>query len=395
MAIGVGYWYSSSLHIRVNEIWKQALWEDCDNRMRVINSKKVILFSPEALSTIEIETEKESWNFKKDSTYSVNDKESSFWSDQCYLSTRNTVKLEKLDKLFRSKLKENGYDYQTIVSYYNKDLNELIFSSPDNVSLLDDFMKLPYQVNIANSMFLEGYVKGYWIDGLLWSMDFSYLLWGTGAIFILALVILTLRNKCIKSRKSSDQSNQTDAKNEETPDKTTNLSGDSVQQEITQAIEPEETKLEETKSEEVEPEEIKSKETEQSTIPVTESAEDKTDSSLPPTEIVIYMDKRKHILFYSDKSILLSPKLFALFYQLSQGEDYFQPYDYLFQKFDGDKKQLGQLIINLRRKLKSFPGIDINVVRASGCQLEGMGNIKIRIERIDGKVANDMDEHTD
>lgn len=395
MVIGVGYWYSSNLHIKVNEIWRQALWEDCENRMRGISGKKVYLFSPVTFSKIGIETEEQSLTLEKDSTDLISDKESHFLGDQYYLSTRNTVKLEKLDKLFRSKLKENSYDYQTIVSYYNKDLNELTFSSPDNVSLLDDFMKLPYQVNIANSMFLEGYVKGYWIDGLLWSMDFSYLLWGTGAIFIVALVILMLRSKFIKSRKSFDQSNQTDAKNEETPDKITNLSGDFVQQEITQAIEPEETKLEETKSEEAEPEEMKSKETEQSTIPVTESAEDKTDSSLPPTEIVIYMDKRKHILFYSDKSILLSPKLFTLFYQLSQGEDYFQPYDYLFQKFDGDKKQLGQLIIHLRKKLEEIPYLVISVVRASGYQLGGKGNIKIRIERIDGKVANDMDEHTD
>lgn len=395
IAIFVGNNYASNLQTQMTEIWKQAIMDDCANRMKEISVKKKHKLAPAPLSNVKVETEDLTVYLEKDSTDILSDDEGSFLCDQFYLSINNPVKLEKLNELFQFKLKQNGYDFKTMVSQYVKEGDKTEFSNFDDVKFLDDYLKLTYAADIEGVICLEGYVRAGWLESLLWGKTYYISLSIIAFVAFIALVILVIKNKLLKFRKLSAQSNQSDAKNEESPDKTTNLSGDFVQQEEIEVIKPEETKVEETKPANTELEETKLEETELSTIPATESAEDKTDSSLPPTEIVIYMDIRKQILFYSDKSILLSPKLFALFYQLSQGEDYFQPYDYLYEKLVCEKKHLEQWVSKLREKLVETPYLLISTVRASGYQLEGKDNIKIRIERINGKVANDMDEHTD
>lgn len=395
IAIFIGNNYASNLQTQVTEIWKQAIMDDHANRMKEISVKKKHKLAPAPLSNVKVETEDFTVYLEKDSTDILSDDEGSFLCDQFYLSINNPVKLEKLNELFQLKLKQNGYDFKTMVSQYLKEGDKTEFSNFDDVKFLDDYLKLTYAADIEGAICLEGYVRAGWFESLLWGKTYYISLSIIAFVAFIALVILMLKNKLLKFRKPSAQSNLSDVKNDETPGEATNLSGVSVQQEEIEVIKPEETKLEETKPANTELEETKLEETEQSTIPATESAEDKTDSSLPPTEIVIYMDIRKHFLFYSDKSILLSPKLFALFYQLSQGEDYFQSYDYLYEKLGCEKMHLEQWVSKLRERFVKTPYLLISTVRASGYQLGGKGNIKIRIERIDGKVANDMDEHTD
>lgn len=355
IVIFVGNNYASNLQTQVTEIWKQAIMDDRANRMKEISVKKKHKLAPAPLSNVKVETEDLTVYLEKDSTDILSDDEGSFFCDQFYLSINNPVKLEKLNELFQFKLKQNGYDFKTMVSRYVKEGNKTEFNNLDDVKFLDDYLKLTYAADIEGAICLEGYVRAGWFESLLWGKTYYISLSIIAFVAFIALVILVIKNKLLKFRKPSTQSNQSDAKNEQTLNKTTNLSDVSAQQEVAPVIEPEETKLEETKpadtepeetkleetkSEEAEPEVIKSKETELSTVHAAESAEDKTDSSLPPTEIVIYMDIRKHFLFYSDKSILLSPKLFALFYQLSQGEDYFQSYDYLYEKLGCEKMHL-------------------------------------------------------
>lgn len=45
-AIGGGYWHSYSSRAEMAAIWKQALLEDCTNRMRDIDAKKKHVFLP-------------------------------------------------------------------------------------------------------------------------------------------------------------------------------------------------------------------------------------------------------------------------------------------------------------------------------------------------------------
>ena len=52
-----------------------------------------------------------------------------FWLISRYLSFKNPVKLEKLDSLFRLKLKENGLDYKTAVSLYNNSTDKRHFTA--------------------------------------------------------------------------------------------------------------------------------------------------------------------------------------------------------------------------------------------------------------------------
>lgn len=121
IAIGAGYWYSCSLRTKVTEIWKQTLWDDCANRMREIGVKKTHGFSPVVSSGIKIETESQTLHFEKDSTKLLTADEGDFLADQYYLSLKNPVKIEKLDSIFRLKLKENGFTFKTAVSLYDNE----------------------------------------------------------------------------------------------------------------------------------------------------------------------------------------------------------------------------------------------------------------------------------
>lgn len=160
IAIGGGYWHSYSLHTKVTEIWKHTLWEDCTNRMREIDVKKKHIFIPTTSSDIKIETEGQTLHLKKDGTESLTTEEKDFLADQYYLSLKNPVKIEKLDSLFRLKLKENSFNFKTAVSLYDNETAKKTFYGQEDVKVLHDYLKLTYKVDIRDVILLEGYVKG-------------------------------------------------------------------------------------------------------------------------------------------------------------------------------------------------------------------------------------------
>ena len=81
----------------------------------------VQIFSSDTSPNIKIETEGQTLHLKKDAGKFLTAKEKDFLADQVYLSLENPVKIEKLDSLFRLKLKENGFTFKTAVSLYNNE----------------------------------------------------------------------------------------------------------------------------------------------------------------------------------------------------------------------------------------------------------------------------------
>ena len=105
---------------------------------------------------------------------------------------------------------------------------------------------------------------------------------------------------------------------------------------------------------------------------------------MQPKAAVIFLDEEKLTLVYADKKISLAPKVFGLFYQLAQGKDYFQSYNFLLQNLwsdedNVDKKHLEQIVIRLRKNLKDIP-LSIDSIRGSGYQIKGVNDIKINIK---------------
>lgn len=347
IAIGIGYWHSYSLRTKVTEIWKHTLWEDCTNRMREIDVKKIHILSPTVSSDIKIETEDKTLHLKKDGTALLTTAEKDFLADQFYLSLKNPVKIEELDSTFRLKLKENGFNFKTAVSIYNNDSDKKTFYGINNVCLLLDYLKLTYKVDIQNVIVLEGYVRGGWLESLLWGKGYYILL---SLILFGSLVLLVLEKRRLKYL------NQFVPENEQLREMLQILPVEFVQKDVELITEPAEIHTQ-------------------------------PEFNLRPTNIVVFLDEKKHTLVYADKEIPLAPKVFSLFYQLTQGKDYFQSYDFLFQSLwsdqgSVDKKHLEQLVIRLRKYLKDIP-LNIDTIRGSGFQIKGENDVEITIEQIE------------
>lgn len=347
IAIGGGYWHAYSLRGKVTDVWKRTLWEDCTNRMSESNVKKIQTFSSTISSDIKIEDERQTLHVKKDSTESLTADEGDFLADQYYLSQKNPVKIEKLDSLFRIKLKENGCNFKTAVSFYDNETAQKTFYGQEDVKILHDYLRLTYKVDIRDVILLEGYVKGGWLENLLWGKGFYILL---SLIFFGALVLLVLEKRRLRFLMQFVRENQLIR---ETP---LVLPIEFVQ------------------------------DAELATEPVEEHTQ--PELNLQPTVLDIFLDEEKHTLVYTDKEILLAPKVFDLFYQLAQGKDCFQSYELLYQSLwsnagSADKKHLEQLVIRLREKLKDIPQLRIETIRGSGYQIKGENDIKINIEQID------------
>ena len=347
IAIGTGYWYSCSLRTKVTEIWKQTLWDDCTNRMSEIGVKKTHGFSPEVSSGIKIETENQTLYFEKDSTKVLTADEGDFLADQFYLSLKNPVKIEELDSLFRLKLKENGFTFKTAVSLYDNETEKKTFYGQEDVKVLHDYLRLTYKVDIRDIILLEGYVKGGWLENLLWSKGYYISL---SLILLGALILLVLEKRRLKYLKQFVPENQ-------------------PIREIPLTLTVELGKDSEF---------------------VTEAVEECPEPELPlqATTIIVFLDENKHTLVYADKEIPLAPKVFGLFYLLAQGKDYFQSYDFLLENLwsdeeSRDKKHLEQVVIRLRKDLKNdLPWLNIDVIRGSGYQIKGENNIEITIKQI-------------
>lgn len=342
-----GYWHSYCLQSKVSEVWKQTLWDDCTNRMREINGKKKQIFSSETSPNIEIETEDQTLHIKNDGTKSLTTKEKDFLADQFYLSFENPVKIEKLDSLFRLKLKENGFTFKTAVSLYDNETAKKTFYGQEDVKVLHDYLKLAYKVDIRDIILLEGYVKGGWLESLLWGKGYYILL---SLILFGSLVLLVLEKRRLKYL------NQFVPENEQLREMLQILPVEFVQKDVELITEPAEIHTQ-------------------------------PEFNLRPTNIVVFLDEKKHTLVYADKEIPLAPKVFSLFYQLAQGKDYFQSYDFLFQSLwsdqgNVDKKHLEQLVIRLRKYLKDIP-LNIDTIRGSGFQIKGENDVEITIEQIE------------
>ena len=347
--ISVGYWHSCCLRNKVTEIWKRTLWEDCMNRMSEINVKKKHIFSSTTSSDIKIVTEGQTLHLKKDSTESLTADEGDFLADQYYLSLKNPVKIEKLDSLFRLKLEENGFTFKTAVSLYDNQTEKKTFYGQEDVKVLHDYLKLIYKVDIRDIILIEGYVKGGWLENLLWGKGY-YILFSL--ILLGALPLLVLEKRKLKYLK------QFVPENELVQEIPLTLSVESVLRDTEQITDPVSVEVH--------------------TLPVL---------NLQPTVIVIFLDQKKHTLVYADEVILLAPKVFGLFYLLAQGKDYFQSYDFLLENLwsdeeNTDKKNLEQVVIRLRKDLKDITWLNIDTIRGSGYQIKGENDIKITIKQI-------------
>lgn len=362
--ISGGYWYSCSLQTQVTEIWKQTLWEDCTNRMREANVKKKHLFIPSVSPDIKIITKDQTLHLKRDSVKPYTADEGDFLADQQYLSFKNPVKLEKLDSLFRLKLKENGLDYKTAVSLYNNSTDKKTFYGQEDVKVLHDYLKLTYKVDIQDIILLEGYVKGGWIESIVWGTSYYVVL----SIVLMILGILIVKRK--QNNKSSKSPDQFVSENEQPMETEQALPDELVELKVEQLTEPV---------------------TEPEVEPVAESLEESLELPLQPTDNVVRYDERLCSLFYSDQTIQLTPKVFELFYFLSQGKDYFQSYEFLYKALgdknvEVDKKTMEQLVLRLRKDLNlTIPVLSIETIRAKGYQIKGKDEMEICIERIENK----------
>lgn len=354
--ISGGYWYSCSSRTKVTKIWKQTLWEDRTNRMREANVKTKYIFVPSASPDIKIITEGQTLHLKRDSIKPYTADEGDFLGDQQYLLLKNPVKLENLDSLFRLKLKENGLDYKTAVSLYNNGTDKKTFYGQEDVKVLHDYLKLTYKVDIQDIILLEGYVKGGWIESIVWGTSYYVVL----SIVLVILGILIVKRK--QNNKSSKSPDQFVSENEQPQETEQALPDELVEQKVEQLTEPE-----------VEPE-----------------VEPEAEPVLPTDNLVRY-DERMYSLIYGEKTITLTRKVFKLFCYLSQGKDYFQPYEYLYEALgnkntESDKKTVEQLAFHLRRDLsKSIPILNIETIWAKGYQIKGKDEMEIRIERIENK----------
>ncbi len=362
--ISGGYWYSCSSRTQVTEIWKQTLWEDRTNRMSEAKVKKKHTFVPTASPDIKIITEGQTLHLKRDSIEPYTADEGDFLADQQYLSFKNPVKLEKLDSLFRLKLKENGLDYKTAVSLYNNGTDKKTFYGQEDVKVLHDYLKLTYKVDIQDIILLEGYVKGGWIESIVWGTSYYVVL----SIVLVILGILIVKRK--QNNKSSKSPDQFVSENEQPQETEQALPDELVEQKVEQLTEPE---------------------TELVAEPVAESLEESLELPLQPTDNVVRYDERLCSLFYSDQTIQLTPKVFELFYFLSQGKDYFQSYEFLYKALgdknvEVDKKTMEQLVLRLRKDLNlTIPVLSIETIRAKGYQIKGKDEMEICIERIENK----------
>lgn len=200
--ISGGCWYSCSSRTQVTEIWKQTLWEDRTNRMSEAKVKKKHTFVPTASPDIKIITEGQTLHLKRDSIEPYTADEGDFLADQQYLSFKNPVKLEKLDSLFRLKLKENGLDYKTAVSLYNNGTDKKTFYGQEDVKVLHDYLKLTYKVDIQDIILLEGYVKGGWIESIVWGTSYYVVL---SIVLMILGILIVKRKQNNKTSKSPDQ----------------------------------------------------------------------------------------------------------------------------------------------------------------------------------------------
>lgn len=332
LALGGGYWYSLSSYSKVAEIWKQTLREDCTNRMSEISVRKKHMLSPKNSSDIKIVTESQTMQFKKDTTVNLAADEGDYLADQIYLSIKNPVKIEKVDSLFRFKLKENGFDFKTAVSLYHSESEKTTLYGINDVTLLSDYMECTYKFDLKDNIIMKGYAQGGLLLMLLYGKGF-YILLSISALFLLAILILVSKKRSyLKSLKQNAFEN--------------------------------------------------------------ENAQPDLDSS--ETANTLILDEKKHIVVCADKSILLTPKVFNLFYQLTQGRDYFQSYDYLFQTLwtkeeNADKKQLEQLVIRLRKDLKDITWLKIDTIRGTGYQIIGDDDVMINFNMIESSDESDVD----
>lgn len=321
-----GYGYSCISQSKMAEIWKQALQEDCENRMREVNAIKIHKFSSDTLSDVKIKTERQTLQIRKKGSESLNTEEKNFIADQSYLSIKNPVIIEKLDSLFRMRLEENGFLFETAVLFRNETTGQNSLYSRANEESLHSYLRLPCKINFQGTLFLVGYVKGSWLENWLWGSVYYIVL---SLLFVVLGGVLSL--VLWKRRKTNVLDKLIEQKDVKSIDKDTQPTSTLNEQSIGH---------------------------------------------------VITLDEKKNVVVFDDKEIQLTPKVFGLFYQLSQGKGYFQSYEFLLKKLwveeeNTDKKNLEQLVNRLRKDLKDISCLNIDTVRGSGYQITAENDLKI------------------
>lgn len=329
-----GYSYSCSSRSKVNEIWKQTVREDCAFRLHEIGTVIRYALTATPSSDIVVVTENDTAHIKKDGTKFCTAAEKELWTDQYYLALRNPIKLENLENLFRQKLQENGLAYQTAVLRCDEKTKESTLYGVKDGKALNDYISTE-KVDYSDLFSLEGYVKGNWIEACVWGTGYYVVLF-IGVLVVLLFII----KRCFFLFSAS--SGLADTK---LPDA-----------EGLVAVKPEKAETQVVASEKM--------------------------------DFTIVCDPKRHLLFYAGRAIYLPPKLFALFYALSQGEGYFQSYSYLFEVLkqgneEIDKGIIDQLIFRLRKELeKNIPIVNLEVVRAKGCRLKARTGMELRIDAL-------------
>ena len=311
--------------------------------MKDTNVKKMPEHIPFVFTEVEFITDNQSIQIKKKNSKILEINKKSFQAEQNYLSRVRPVKLEKLDSLFQLRLKEKGFNCKTAVSLYDEKERSTIYDIQD-ATLLHNYMELTDNIMDKKMVNLKGYAKTGLLDYIIWGKNYyimCLLISGVG------LSILVMKKRAVKSIIPLEQKFLPTEQNLQT-EPISQLKDQNQQDEMHQ------------------------------------QKENQLEVSLLSSRIIC-LDTRKHTLTYANKTKSLPLKIFGLMYQLSQGKDYFQSYEYLShtlwtEKENADKKNLEQLVIRLRKELTDIPDITINTIRGSGYQIHSKNNLKIKIE---------------
>lgn len=323
----------SNLKLHLNDIWRQTVKADCAERMREIGTFKINMYSPIQSSTVKITTKDQTITIiKKDTSQHLAPDAADYQADQIFLSKKKPIQVQKLDSLFQARLKEAGYSFETSVSYYN-DL--ITLQSTFDTNFYIQTYLVEWMNKIADGFIvINGYVKLRPSD-YIQQYRRTCLFWGISIIFLIFILFYWLKGNPVVEKTKSKNEIETDNETEVDP-----------------KIENEQEGIQQ--------------------------------NDLENKPILVYLDCARDTLTCGESSIMLTTLIFKLFLFLSEGKDYFQTYDNIYnelwEKDGGDKKRLEQIVIRLRNELKVIPEIKIVAIRGCGLQLKTDGERGIMIE---------------
>lgn len=351
-----GYIYSLYLQNEIWKVWKQTLWEDCTNRMMEINTKTIYTLSKMKSQDTQIKSENNTHHIEKKEISPLTDDEKIFWANQLYLSYKNPVKIEAIDSLFQKNLTKDGFSFKTAIILLDTTVHKSFLYAQDlSEQRLYGYWEIDYKKELQKVLPIKGYIKGNWLETALCTKEYYLLL-----LIIVATSFIPLSFE--KGRRFSVQHISPATK--KTIHKSLSLDIEEQSCDTADNIEKEEYS------------------------PLCQYG-NQDDTNCP-----VVLNTDKHSIIYDENEISLAPKIFNLFLLLSQGDEYFQPYDYLIQNLWSEnnfieKKHLEQLVIRLRKNLKELPILNIDTIRGSGYQINCKMNMNIHFSYIGSDKAAD------